>query len=235
MTRFCKKKAKTELAREKRLIELSKTALEKNLSEQDVQKEREIIVQEYHLELTHEDLAILEILEAKKTVKVHVHKEDDVLYLIWLTKKYGLKVTADHTGDVFHTEIFDLLAENGIPVVYGPIGSLGYKVELKHAFYENCQLLMQSKAEFGLMTDHPVIHSYSLRDSLKFFLIQGMREEDAISLITYKNAKILGIDDVLGTVEKGKMASMVVWDKPPLSLSAFPIMIMAEGRIIRTR
>jgi len=70
---------------------------------------------------------------------------------------------------------------------------------------------------------------------LKFFMIQGMSEEDAISLITYKNAKILHIDDILGTVEPNKLASLVVWDKNPLHLSAFPTMVMAEGKVIRKK
>ena len=94
---------------------------------------------------------------------------------------------------------------------------------------------MESKAFFGLMTDHPVIHTNTLRDSLKFFLIQGMSEEDAISIITYKNAKILEIDDKLGSVEKGKLASLVIWDKNPLHLGAYPIAVIAEGKVVRKR
>ena len=173
------------------------------------------------------------MLKAGKVIKVHVHKDDDVLYLIDFAKKYNLKVTADHTADVFHQSIFDELADNDIPVVYGPIGSVGYKVELKNASYKNTKLLMNSKADYGLMTDHPVIHSYTLRDCLKYFLIQGMKAEDAIALITFRNAKILKIDDMLGSIEKNKLASLIVWNRNPLNLAAKPIMIMAEGSIIR--
>ncbi len=62
---------------------------------------------------------------------------------------------------------------------------------------------MESSADYGLMSDHPVIHVTCFRDSLKYFLIHGMSDEEAISLITYKNARILGIDDKLGSIEKG--------------------------------
>ena len=113
------------------------------------------------------------------------------------------------------------------------MGSVGYKVELKHAYYQNAGLLMKSSAFYGLMTDHPVIWAPALRDSLKFSLIAGMNPEEAISLITFKNAKILGIDDRLGSVEAGKTASLLVWDRNPLDLAAFPRMVMAEGKIIR--
>ncbi len=188
---------------------------------------------EYELEFTKQDLALLDILEGDSVCKVHVHKEDDVLYLLELVEKYGIRITVDHACDVHHQDIFDLCALKHIPVVYGPVGSQDYKVELKHAYYQNTRLLIDSQVEFGLMTDHPVILSHHLRDSLKYFLIQGMSETDAISLITYRNARILGIDDILGTVEKGKLASLIVWNKDPLHLGAMPKAVIAEGKLIR--
>ncbi len=230
-----KKYEKALLSKEKKLYELEKKSKKENLKKNEYEKEKLFIEREFESEFTAQDLALIELLYSKKTIKVHVHKEDDVMYLIHLKNKYNLNVTADHTGDVFHKEIFDELAKNDIPIVYGPLGSLGYKVELKHAYYQNAKLLMESNAFYGLMTDHPVIYSYNLRDSLKYFLIQGMKDYEAISIITYKNAKILHIDDILGTVEKGKIASLVVWNKDPLSLAAYPKVVLAEGNIIRNR
>jgi imidazolonepropionase-like amidohydrolase len=85
------------------------------------------------------------------------------------------------------------------------------------------------------MTDHPVIMTPMLRDSLKYFLIQGMSEPEALSLITARNLRILGLDADLGTVAAGKLASLVVWDRSPLKLGAFPAMVMGEGRVLRRR
>lgn len=224
------KKAKAELTKTKAIRELNKKLEKDEITKDEHQILNSEILTEYEIGFTPKEKAILEIVGGKKTVKIHVHKEDDVLYLIKLVKKYGIKATAEHTGDVHHQEIFDKLAENNIPVIFGPLGCVGGKIELKHAYYTNAKLLMQSKAKYGLMTDHPVITQYSLRDSLKFFMIHGMSREDAISLITYKNAEILGIDDILGSIEKGKLASLVVWDKDPLGLDAFPTMVMGEGK-----
>lgn len=229
------KREKAELKKEKALVQLKEKTEKKDskLTDEDIKKEKEYIEKDYDLSFNSEEKAILELLSGEKTAKVHVHKDDDVRYLIKLKKKYGIRCTADHTVDVFNPETFKALAENDIPVVYGPIGGVGYKVELKHASYKNTKLLMDSGAFYGFMTDHPVVHSRELRDCLKFFLIQGMTDEEAISLITRKNAKILGIDDKLGTIEKGKLASILVWNKDPLNLSAKTTMVMAEGKIIR--
>ncbi|MCD6337071.1 MAG: amidohydrolase family protein [Candidatus Marinimicrobia bacterium] len=191
------------------------------------------ITYDYELKFSTEDNDYIALLSGEKTAKVHVHKEDDVIYLIKLKEKYGLKVTADHTGDVWHKSIFNELAKHDIPIMFGPLASLNYKVELKHGYYQNIKLLMESKADYALISDHPVIVSTSLRDTLKYFMIHGMNEVNAISLITRNPARILGIDDYLGTVEKGKWASLVVWDKDPLHLASFPTMVMAEGKILR--
>lgn len=229
------KKARSELALERTLRELARSAPDKGLGPAELDRERALARREAELAFTSEELALLDLLSGKKTVKVHVHKEDDVLYLIELRKRYGFKATADHLGDVHHKEIFDELAKADIPIIYGPLGSLAYKVELKHEDWRNTGLLMKSKASYGLMTDHPVILSYQLRDSLKYFLIHGMSDAQAINLITERNAELLGLGDELGSVAEGRLASLVVWDKEPLHLGAMPRMVMAEGAVVRKR
>ncbi len=229
------KKAKADHKKDKAIREAEKQLENAKISKAGFDQLIVDATYDCKLSFTTEDNDYLDLLSGKKTAKVHVHKEDDALYLIYLKEKYGLKVTAEHVCDVFHKQIFNELAKHDIPIVYGPLSSLGGKVELKHAYYQNVKLLMESNATFGLMSDHPVILTSTLRDTLKYFLIFGMSESDAIALITRNNARILGIDDYLGTIEKGKWASLIVWDKHPLYLGAFPKMVMAEGNILRKR
>jgi imidazolonepropionase-like amidohydrolase len=225
------KKAKADISRERKLAECEE---KKDLSSEKIDRSRVLIDREYDLEFDEDDRLLLELLSGKKAAKVHVHKEDDVLYLIGLAKKYNMRVTADHTSDVHHSEIFDALADAGIPVVYGPLGSHPYKTELKNERHLNMRQLMNSRAQYGLMTDHPVIMAQTLRETLKYFLIAGMPDYEAIGLITRRNADILGIGGDLGTVEPGKLASLVVWSGNPLYLGSFPVCVIAEGKIVRS-
>ncbi len=190
---------------------------------------------EYDIALSEEQWEMFRLFTGKKILKVHLHKEDDALFLIDLKKKFHLNVTVEHALDIHHTSIFNALADNGIPVVYGPLGSLDGKVELKNASWRHTALLMASRAQYGLMSDHPVILAHHLRDSLKYFLIQGMAPADAIGLVTLRNARILGIDHRLGTVAPGRLASLIVWDRDPFHLGAYPLAVVAEGKIIRDR
>jgi imidazolonepropionase-like amidohydrolase len=223
------KEAKSKVAFERKELELAR----KKLSKREVAEEKSLLARERKLEFSPEELAILELLKGEKPVKVHVHKEDDVHYLIHLCKKYKIRASAEHCGDVFHREVFDSLRDNEIPVVFGPLGSHAYKTELRHAFYQNAKLVIESGVTFGLMTDHPVIHSSLLRDSLRYFLMYGMSTEEALHVISGRNAELVGIGAKVGRVEKGMLASLLVWDINPLHLGAYPRMVMGEGKVLR--
>jgi imidazolonepropionase-like amidohydrolase len=220
--------AKEETARIKRDLAL------KEMEKSD-RARMNLVRREYDLALTDEDWAVFRLLQGEKMAKVHVHKADDLFFLLDLVKEFPMKVSAEHCCDIDDTGVFDELARREIPLVYGPLGSLDYKVELKNASYKNVTALMGSKAFYGLMTDHPVILSHHLRASLFYFLIQGMAPVDAMALITSRNARISGVSDRLGTIAEGKDASLLVWDRDPFHLSAHPVVVMAEGEILRDR
>lgn len=230
-----RKEKLAEIKKEKALFDLSSDLKQKGFTNREIEQNKKWVAQEYKLSLTAEEWALYDFLTAKKTIKAHVHKEDDALYLIDLKKRYDLNITAEHAGSICSEDVFRSLLKNDIPVVYGPMCSLDYKVELQQASYKNVRPLMRSGVQFGLMTDHPVVMAHHLRDSLKYFLIQGMPPEKAIGLITYENARILNIEDCLGTIEAGKTASLIVWERDPFHLGAFPAMVMAEGRVVRKK
>jgi imidazolonepropionase-like amidohydrolase len=224
---------KARIKKERSLSALKKSSAAPGFSPAEKLQQTQWIEKEYEFSLSSEQWAVHDLLSGNKTIKVHVHKEDDALLLIDLKKKYGFKVTAEHACGISDPDIFNTLADNGIPVVYGPVVSFDYKVELKNASYKNVVSLMASRAQFGLMTDHPVTLAHHLRDSLKYFLIYGISPEAAIGLVTRENAKILGVGHLLGSIEPGKTASLIIWDKDVFHLGAFPKGVMAEGRMVR--
>lgn len=227
------KREKELMIKDKKLRDLSKKKIDETFSQEDHEWEKQQIAKEYDFAFSNEELEYLQILDGNKLCRVHVHKQDDIYYLVELKNKYGLKVTVEHALDVHDKAVFDLLAKEDIPVVYGPIGGIGGKTELKHAYYQNAKLLMDSKAKYSVMTDHPVVNSIALRDTMKYFMIHGMNDVDAISAMTSSSAKILGVDDILGTIEVGKLASLVVWNDDPFHFSSFPLAVIGEGKVLR--
>ena len=182
--------------------------------------------------LTGDDRVIQDLLDGREVLRVHVHKTDDIASLLRLTDDYSLKVTIEHSCDVFDSEIYKELAIRKIAVIYGPMDSLAYKVELKHESWRNIKHLIDSGVKFGLMTDHPVILQKTLYLQLRWFLRVGYTKQQAIEIITRTNAEIIGIDNILGTIEKGKWASFVLWNGDPFDLASFPQSCYGEGELV---
>ncbi|OYT25860.1 MAG: imidazolonepropionase [Thermoprotei archaeon ex4572_64] len=180
-------------------------------------------------EIEPEIRLLFPIIKGEETLRVHVHKNDDIVALIRLKREFNLKVTIEHACDVNDRSIFERIKREEIPITYGPIDSFSYKTELKHEYWRNIKLLIDVKPFFGLMSDHPVILQRNLYLQLRFFRRFGMNKSECISLITYNNAKILGIDNVLGTLEPSKWASFIVWNGDPFSLESYPVLVIAEG------
>lgn len=179
---------------------------------------------------TAEETVLRDLLTGEQRLRVHVHKADDVAALLRLVDTYGIKVTVEHTCDVHNAGVFEELRERDIPVIYGPLDTLAYKVELKHEHWRNIEHLIASGVRFGLMTDHPVILQRLLLLTLRWFLRAGLSKQQALEIITRSNAEILGIDDILGTLEEKKWASFVCWNGDPFSLESYPVAVYAEGQ-----
>ncbi|MBD3368031.1 MAG: amidohydrolase family protein [Candidatus Eisenbacteria bacterium] len=174
------------------------------------------------------------ILAGKERLRVHVHKIDDIALLVRLVDEYGLKVTVEHAGDVHQPEIYDELRKRKIPVVFGPVDSFAYKVELKHESWRNVRYLVESGVEYGLMTDHPVMPSRQLHHQTRWFIRLGLSRQEAVEVVTRRNAAVLGVSRILGTLEKGKWASFVCWNGDPFDLTAYPVAVFAEGELVFT-
>ncbi len=175
------------------------------------------------------DEIFISILKKQYKLMVHLHKEDDAFVLLSLKREFGIDPILNHGLDIFHEEVFSRLKQNGISLVYGPMDSHPYKVELKHESWRNARFVLQSGIRFCMMSDHPVILQRNIFLTMRHFLRFGLSKEDAISKLTSEPAEILGISD-LGTVQQGKIASFSVWNNDPFSLDAHPVSVFAEGR-----
>lgn len=176
-----------------------------------------------------EDAILRDVLAGRERLRVHVHKSDDIACLIRLVDEFRLKVTAEHTMDVHDTQTYRDLRERGIAVVYGPLDSFAYKFELRHESWRNVRFLLESGVAFGLMTDHPVILQRHLHLQLRWFLRLGLSMQEAIEIITRRNAEILGVDAFLGTLARGKWASFIGWNGDPMSMACHPVAVYGEG------
>ncbi len=179
-----------------------------------------------------EETVLRDLLTGRVRLRAHVHKIDDIAALLRLVDDFKIKLTVDHAMDVHQPEIFQELHKRKIPVVYGPIDCFAYKVELKHEDWRNIRHLMASRVEFGLMTDHPVTLARQLFLQTRWFVRAGMSKQQAVELVSRKNAAVLEMDKRLGTLEKGKWASFTCWNGDPFDLANYPVAVYGEGDLL---
>lgn len=172
------------------------------------------------------------LLTKADRLRVHVHKSDDVASLLRLATEFGLLITVEHTCDIHEENTYRELAKRDVPVVYGPMDSFAYKVELKHENWRNVRHLLASGVRFGLMSDHPVILQKMLFFELRWFLRLGLSKQEALEIITRRNAEILDVDDRVGILEKDRWASFVCWNGDPFTLTSYPVAVYGEGSLL---
>ncbi len=198
---------------------------EKRYLESDEEKKKEIT-------FSAEENAIREVMAGRTRLRVHVHKIDDIAALLRLVDEFKLSVTVEHCMGVNKPDVFQDLKSRDIPVIYGPLDSFAYKVELKHESWRNIRHLLDSGVNFGLMTDHPVTLARQILLQSRWFLRLGYSKQQALELLTRQNAEMLGLEKILGTLEQDKWASFVCWKGDPFDLTSYPVAVFGEGELL---
>ena len=181
------------------------------------------------VDMSAEEEVLADVLAGRERLRIHAHKMDDIAALLRLKDEYGFELCVEHAGDVHCQHTFDELKKRGVPVTYGPIDGFAYKVELKHRSTGNVEHVIKSGVQFGLMTDHPVTQSGTLLLQTRWMLRKGLSKAEAVGVVTMNNARLLGIDDRLGSLEEGKWASFVGWSGDPFDLANQAVAAYGEG------
>ena len=182
--------------------------------------------------LSAEQKVLRQLLDGKLLLRCHVHKSDDIASVLRVADEFSLKICVEHACSVTDIKTFADLAERDIPVVYGPIEGIGPKTELRDMSAKNIEKLILSGVEFGIMSDHDVNPQSNLFHVTRHFIRHGLSKKQAIEKVTRVNAAIIGIDDVAGTIESGKWASLICWNGDPFSMLSYPIKVYGEGELL---
>ncbi|MCD6266968.1 MAG: amidohydrolase family protein, partial [Thermotogaceae bacterium] len=170
--------------------------------------------------------ALIPVIEKKVPLRVHVHTARDITTFLNFAEEFDLNVIFDHATEA-HLVKEKLL---NVPIVYGPIVFSRRGTELKNLNSSNLKYM--KGLLFSLTTDHPTIPIQYLDLLAGLSIGEGFSEKEALSLITINAAKILGMDDRIGSVEPGKDADIVIASDHPLKVSSRIEKVLIDGKII---
>ncbi len=172
--------------------------------------------------------ALAMVLDREIPWRQHSHRADDIATALRIADEFGYDLVIDH-GTEAHL-IADLLAEKGIPVLIGPLIVSRSKVEVRNRSTVNPGLLAKAGVEISIITDHPVCPVNHLALQATLAVRDGLDRDTALRAITINPARVLGLDDRIGTLEVGKLADLTVWSGDPLDAMQRAQRVFIEGR-----
>jgi imidazolonepropionase-like amidohydrolase len=177
------------------------------------------------------DLALemlVEVLDGKRVVQHHTHRHDDILTVLRLQKEFGFKVVLHHVSEA--AKVAAEIAAAGVPSSVIILDSPGGKLEARELTMDNCAALEKAGAAVGLHTDDSVTDSRHFLRSAGLAVRAGMTRRGALQAVTLANARMLGLEARIGSLEPGKDADFIILSGDPLSVYTQVEETWIEGR-----
>ena len=170
-----------------------------------------------------------EVLEGKRYVHAHCYRADEILMLLRVADDYGFKIrTLQHALEGY--KVADEIVAHGAGAsTFSDWWS--YKVEAFDAIPYNTAMMVKRGIVVSVNSDDEELMRHLNTEAAKAMKYGGLNETEALSLVTINPAKQLGIDNRVGSIESGKDADLVIYDKHPLSDYAKVQKVLIDGHV----
>lgn len=171
------------------------------------------------------------VIEKKIPLKVHSYMHD-MMTLLEIAKEFDILVTMDHAQGA--SDFADELADPHVKgVVFGPTCEPLFPGEGGKLDYECCKMLDDRGVNVAVMTDGPVTAINVLLYEIGEAVRKGMDPVRALGMVTVNAARILGIEDRVGSLAVGMDADILVWSAlPSLAADAVLERVIIDGKTV---
>lgn len=172
--------------------------------------------------------ALLEILNAERFITCHSYQQGEINMLMQVGDRHGFVVnTFTHILEGY--KVADKMAKHGAG------GSTfsdwwAYKYEVNEAIPFNAALMHEQGVMVAINSDDAEMARRLNQEAGKMVLFGGVSEEDALKFVTLNPAKLMHIDDRVGSIKVGKDGDLVIWSDHPLSIYARAENTFVDGK-----
>ena len=168
----------------------------------------------------------------KKKIFIHANEARQIKSAVEWAKKNDLKIIIVGGSDSWR--LTDLLVKNNIPVVIDQVEKIPTRrFEPIHLPYKLPFLLKQAGVQFRLNTIIGYPHDGNIRNLPNEAMraaAYGLNKSEALRSITLSTAEILGVDDMIGSLEIGKDATFFISETPPMEMNPKILMAFIQGK-----
>jgi len=173
--------------------------------------------------------ALLEIINKKRFITCHSYVQSEINMLMKVAEQFDFRVnTFTHILEGY--KVADKMASHGAG------GSTfsdwwAYKYEVKEAIPYNAALMTQAGVTVAINSDDAEMARRLNQEAAKAIKFGNMDEVEALKMVTINPARLLHVDDRMGSLKEGKDGDVVLWSDHPLSVYAKAEMTLVDGKI----
>ena len=183
-------------------------------------------------ELTPDEILFRQVLQGEIPLRIRAKSYMDIKTAFRLMEEFGYRWILEGGVDAYR--YLDELEENDIPVIYGPvyrkIGRGDFNREDEKYVARTPVLLAERGIRFAFQNNEESPIS-ALRDEVIYAVELGLTKDKALKALTLDAARILGVENRLGSVAKGKDADLLVFDGDPFEPSSSLLNVIIDGKV----
>jgi len=172
---------------------------------------------------------LVEVLEGRMLVHAHCYRADEILMLLRLADEFHFNIKAlIHVLEGYKVAK-EIAEHHSSATTFSDWWA--YKMEAIDAIPYNAALMMRKGVLVSLNSDSAELMRHLNQEAAKVIKYGGVSEDEALAMITINPAKQMDVDNRVGSIEPGKDADLVIYDKHPLSNYAKVQKVLIDGEL----
>tara|TARA_Y100000994_G_scaffold249555_1_gene262024 strand:- start:8992 stop:11820 length:2829 start_codon:yes stop_codon:yes gene_type:complete len=172
--------------------------------------------------------ALVEIMDGKRLVTCHSYVQSEILMLMDIANQFNFKINT-------FTHILEGYKVAGQLKLHGANASTfsdwwAYKYEVNDAIPYNAALLIDAGVNTAINSDDAEMGRRLNQEAAKIVKYGHVSYEEAWKSVTLNPAKMLQIDQYVGSLKENKDADIVIWSSNPLSMYSKVEKTFIDGR-----
>ncbi len=172
---------------------------------------------------------LVEILNKERFISCHSYVQSEINMLMEVAERFNFNInTFTHILEGY--KVADKMKEHGVGASTFS-DWWAYKYEVNDAIPYNAAILHNQGIVTAINSDDAEMSRRLNQEAAKAIKYGAISEEDAWKMVTLNPAKLLHIDNRVGSVKVGKDADMVLWNGHPMSIYTKAEKTLIEGAV----
>ena len=172
-----------------------------------------------------------DVVAGKLPLMITANRAQDIMGALRLKEEFGLDLVIDGAAEAYL--LLDELREAGVSVILHPTMTRQYG-DYANASFTTARTLREAGIPFALQSGY---EAYVPKTRLVlweagFAVANGLAAEDALRTITIDAARIIGMDDRVGSLEPGKDGDVALFDGDPFEYTTHATAVVIDGEVV---